>query len=64
VGSALGSYAGYQSVLALLASSITGFIWRFGGSKIPFLVTGTVTLFLFVYFIAMPLPVKLADAKE
>jgi MFS family permease len=58
---ALGSFAGYQSICALLASSITGIMWRFGGSKIPFLFTGSVTIILFMYFALMPTLTKVED---
>jgi len=48
---AIGTYAGFQSICTLLASSLAGLIWfRFGASA-TFLVTGFFTVLIMGYFI-------------
>lgn len=48
---ALGFYTSCQSICTLLASSIAGFIWTYWGSKETFLVTGTTTILIIIYFL-------------
>jgi MFS family permease len=47
---ALGFYSSAQSIMAFLASSLTGLVWVTAGDQIPFLITGAGSLFLFIYF--------------
>ena len=48
---AIGFYSGFQSIGAMLASSLAGLIWfQFGGSA-TFLVTGIATIFIILYFV-------------
>lgn len=47
---AIGTYAGFQSICAMLASSLAGLIWyRFGASE-TFIVTGVATILILFYF--------------
>ncbi len=49
---AIGTFAGLQSICTLLASSLTGFIWyKFGGS-FAFLTTAIATVLVLIYFLA------------
>jgi hypothetical protein len=45
----------------MLASSLTGLIWFWLGAKIAFLTTAIVTLFVIIYFLAIPKPVSLTN---
>jgi len=47
---AIGMYSGFQSVLAMLASSIAGLLWYNFGASVTFLVTGSGTLLIICYF--------------
>ncbi len=47
---AIGSYAGFQSICTMLASSLAGFIWFEFGASVTFIVTGIATLFVILYF--------------
>jgi MFS family permease len=46
---AIGTYSGLQSICALLASSLTGFLWFTFGSITTFTITACVTLLVIVY---------------
>jgi MFS family permease len=48
---AIGTYSGFQSICALFASSMAGFIWYQFGSGATFLVTGFVTGIVIIYFL-------------
>lgn len=50
---AIGTYAGFQSVAALFASSFAGLIWYNFGSGATFISTGIVALTLSFYFLKM-----------
>ena len=47
---AIGTYSGFQSICAMLASSIAGLIWYQFGSETTFMVTGLATLLVIFYF--------------
>lgn len=47
---AIGTYAGFQSICAMIASSIAGLIWYNFGASATFIVTGCVSALLTVYF--------------
>jgi MFS family permease len=51
---AIGTYSGLQSISALLASSLTGWIWYQFNAATAFLSTAITTLFLVFYFVAIP----------
>lgn len=51
---AIGTFSGLQSICTMLASSLTGFIWFKFGASTAFIITGTATLFIIVYFLVMP----------
>lgn len=46
---AIGTYSGLQSICALLASSLTGFLWFTFGSITTFTITACVTLVVILY---------------
>ncbi len=46
---AIGTYTGFQSICALMASSLTGFLWFTFGSMVTFTITACVTLLVIVY---------------
>lgn len=46
---AIGTYTGLQSICALLASSLTGFLWFKFGAVTTFTITACVTLLVIVY---------------
>ena len=53
---AIGTYSGFQSICAMLASSLAGLIWyRFGASE-TFLVTGFATILILFYFVFLVKP--------
>ncbi len=47
---AIGTYAGMQSICTMLASSICGVIWFYYGAAATFIVTGSITVLVIVYF--------------
>lgn len=47
---AIGTYTGFQSICALLASSLTGWIWFQFGAGMAFGITAATTLLLLLYF--------------
>ena len=47
--SAIGTYAGFQSIAALIASSVGGILWYYFGFKVTFLVTAAATLMAVFY---------------
>jgi MFS family permease len=52
--SAIGSYAGFQSIAALLASSIAGLIWYHAGPGWAFGIPAFTAFLLSIYFLRMP----------
>mgnify|MGYP003110477227 CR=1 FL=1 len=50
---AIGTYSGFQSICALLASGWTGLVWFYFGSGPAFIATGSVTLLVALYFIIL-----------
>jgi MFS family permease len=48
-GTAIGTFAGFQSIASLVASSLTGFIWYRFGSVYGFLMTAGITLVVIIY---------------
>ncbi|MBI1226896.1 MAG: MFS transporter [Bacteroidetes bacterium] len=47
---AIGTYSGLQSICAMLASSLTGFVWFQFGATVAFIATAVVTLIVVLYF--------------
>ena len=47
---AIGTYSGYQSICTMVASSLTGLIWYQFGVAAAFIITGTVTIVVIIYF--------------
>lgn len=48
---AIGTFTGFQSICAMLASSITGLIWFKFGANTAFILTASVTLIVVTYFL-------------
>jgi len=48
---AIGTYAGFQSICAMLASSMAGLIWFLFGAAATFMVTGIATVMVMAYFL-------------
>ncbi len=53
---AIGTYAGFQSVGTMLASSLTGLLWFQFGPASAFLATAFVTVFVIFYMAFIPTP--------
>ncbi len=51
---AIGTYSGLQSICAMLASSLTGFVWFQFGATAAFIATAVVTLMVVIYFLTVP----------
>ncbi|HSK13562.1 MAG TPA: hypothetical protein VK907_10130, partial [Phnomibacter sp.] len=51
---AIGTFAGFQSICALLASTITGMIWYNFGATMAFVLIAAVTLLVVFYFLMLP----------
>jgi MFS family permease len=58
---AIGTYSGFQSICTMLASSLAGFIWFQFGAPATFIVTGTASVLVIIYFLLI---VKFAPGKE
>lgn len=50
---AIGFYSGWQSICALIASSVTGLVWYAFGAQVAFMATGVVVVGVIVYFSLM-----------
>jgi len=62
VATAIGTYSGFQSICAMLASTFTGLIWYNFGSEATFITTSLITFLVIIYFLRIPGPrVKTAD---
>lgn len=48
---AIGTYTGFQSVFAMIASSFAGWIWLMFGASVTFLITSGATLLIVIYLI-------------
>jgi len=55
---AIGSFAGFQSLAAMIASSLAGFIWYNFGAEAAFIATSVVTVGVIIYF---QIALKIAD---
>jgi MFS family permease len=49
---AIGTFAGFQSICTMLASSLTGFIWFQFGALVAFILTAFITFLVAIYFLA------------
>jgi len=50
---AIGSYAGFQSIAAMIASSLAGAIWFWLGAEAAFISTSIVTVGVIIYFLTL-----------
>ncbi|MBS1500820.1 MAG: MFS transporter, partial [Bacteroidetes bacterium] len=53
---AIGTLTGFQSICAMLASSLTGLVWSLFGATAAFLITGVMTVIVILYFLTVPGP--------
>ena len=54
---AIGTFAGFQSICTMIASSLAGLIWYKFGVAATFITTATITIFVIIYFlVAIPYP--------
>ncbi|HVS94273.1 MAG TPA: MFS transporter [Mucilaginibacter sp.] len=53
---AIGTLTGFQSICAMLASSLTGVVWSLFGATAAFLITGVMTAIVILYFLTVPGP--------
>jgi len=60
---ALGSYAGLQSLCAMLASSLAGFIWYAWGAATLFAISAAMAL-LVIFYIAMSVPAPVVGEEK
>jgi MFS family permease len=57
IGTAIGTFTSFQSICAMIASSLAGFIWYKFGVSAAFLLTALATIAVVIYFvIAVPKP--------
>lgn len=57
---AIGTYSGFQSICALIASSMAGLIWFKFGAAAAFMITAIITILIIFYFIfRIPPPGKI-----
>ena len=56
---AIGTFSGLQSICTMLASSLTGLIWYQFGSTTALITAAIVTFLVVIYFLAIPLRIKL-----
>ena len=50
---AIGSFAGFQSIAAMIASSLAGAIWFWFGVETAFILTSAITVLVIIYFISV-----------
>lgn len=48
---AIGTYSAFQSIFTMIASSLAGLIWFWFGASTTFLITGSITLLVILYFL-------------
>jgi MFS family permease len=56
---AIGTYSGFQSICAMLASSVTGLVWFRFGAATAFAITAIATLCVIVYFVSISKQIEL-----
>jgi len=56
LATAIGTYAGYQSICTMLASSLTGLIWFQFGATTTFILIAMATIIVVLYFLTIPIP--------
>ena len=64
MATALGGFAAYQSICALLASSVAGLIWYALGAKFVFLIAGVSAITIALYFTLMKPNLNVSSTLE
>jgi MFS family permease len=61
---AIGTFSGFQSICAMLASSFAGVIWFQFGAETTFMITAIVTVLVMIYFLTVPNPSILTQKEK
>ena len=56
LGTALGTFLGFQSITLMIASILTGILWSLIGANTTFLIVGSITTLLIFYFLTLKNP--------
>jgi MFS family permease len=56
MATAIGTFSAFQSIAAMLASSLAGLIWFYFGSNLTFLITAIATVFIIIYLQTLKSP--------
>lgn len=59
---AIGTYAAFQSICTMLASSLAGLLWYNFGASVAFIVTGLATILIILYFMTFVRPAAKANS--
>lgn len=51
LATAIGTYSAFQSICIMVASSLAGIIWFYLGASATFIITGTATIMVIIYFL-------------
>ncbi len=61
---AIGTFAGFQSICTMIASSFAGLIWFRYGSATTFLITAIATFFIILYILTIPKPTIIVKSTK
>jgi MFS family permease len=61
---AIGTYSGFQSICAFIASSLCGLLWFNFGAMVTFLITAAITLLVIIYFIRIKVEPAVLSVPE
>lgn len=64
LGTALGTFLGFQSITLMIASILTGILWSLIGASTTFLIVGSITTLLIFYFLTLKNPSHVRLAQD
>jgi MFS family permease len=64
LGTALGTFLGFQSITLMIASILTGILWSLIGASTTFLIVGSITTILIFYFLTLKNPGNVRLAQD
>lgn len=64
LGTALGTFLGFQSITLMIASILTGILWSLIGASTTFLIVGSITTLLIFYFLTLKNPGHVSLAQD
>jgi len=64
LGTALGTFLGFQSITLMIASILTGILWSMIGASTTFLIVGSITTLLIFYFLTLKNPSHVRLAQD